>query len=366
MRLIATRQHEIEQRLFDFLVSVYDRRPRAFGPILIGASELSQLYAQPNPQMLTVLRECLGRFLQEISPKSPEFGDFKVPASVLGLAVSAHNTLPDAKLPLSMLSAGPRRTDPVETCTKALIASVPAAKSMPEILLYHCLLRDVTPKPESWPQPIEKPVDDLIGKSPLTTLMALDGYRIPELEPLASELLKAKSSVKPGARKRKRRSSWELAVEKVIGHPQLAGWLRRQWLDLPETRRSCRNLGLILETLRRKSNYRGFLLEFYEAYERITCSGKENGPVFVVIEEHLGVQGSSDATLQLNRWGNEYLIKFLPLIETIIAEEGLPKDYRHLTPRLANAIRRLLPYATWNIDRKIQFTPVAFGNEAAP
>ena len=78
------------------------------------------------------------------------------------------------------------------------------------------------------------------------------------------------------------------------------------------------------------------------------------------LEEYLRASGSNDTGLRLNRWGNEYFLKFFALIEIIIAEDGLPKDYRHVTPRLAQAIERLWPYTTWNIQHKIEFTPVEF------
>jgi hypothetical protein len=368
MRLIATTQPEIQFRLFEFLTSVLNRRPRASGPILAEQATLRQLYAQADPRIVMVLRHGFDRFLEEISPDPAGrlLAGADPPtcsAAVLGLAVAAHNTLPGARLPVMV---DDRQDDPVASFTQALIATVPEATSMPEMLLYHTVLRDVTPPPEAWPQEMAPLVASLVQRSPLTSLVALDGYRNTALKPLADDLLKAFSHAKrpqPNGRP----SSWHEAVERIIQQPELVAWLRRQWLDVPETRRCCRHLGLILETLRRQGNCRALLLEFYEAYERCRWRTAWNGrpvrPVFDVIEELLRAQGSSDAALRLNRWGNEYLLKFLPLVEIVVAEKGVPRDYRHLTPDFVTAIRCRLQYATYNVRHKIEFTPVEFETE---
>ncbi len=362
MRLIATRQPDITQWLFEFLVTVYERQPQAVGPIVAERRHLSALYTAPNPQVVDVLRHGLDQLIAEMSPDAQGFGAFGVSSSILGLAIAVNNCLPGADVLPS--DSQTRRIDPVKRYTHELIARIPRAKSLQEMLVYHSVLRDIAVAPASWPQSMVKPMNDLIGKSPLTTLTALDGYNNPELDALAGELLKARApSCESGTVKRQCRSSWETAVERVVAHPALSRWLRRQWLDLPETRRACRNLGLILEMLRRKQKYRDFLLEFYEGYEfyRMRHAVNGNRGIFDVIEAHLKAPGSGDAALRLNRWGNEYFLKFLALIEIIIDEDGLPKDYQHLTPALARAIERLLPYATWNIQHRIEFTPVEFG-----
>jgi len=369
MRLIATTPAEIQSRLFEFLKSVLLRQPRTAGPILADGLALRRLYKQADPQLVMLLRHGLDRLLWEISPAPDrrlvaKGAALKVSAAVFGLAVAAHNTLPGAKLPVW---GGGRLADPVEPFTAALLATVPAAASVPEMLLYHSLLRDVTPPPHTWPQELSPLVAQLVQKSPLTSLLALDGFRNPALQPLAEELL-GTARAKP-AGKNWPSSAWHGAVERVLQLPELAAWLRRQWLDLPETRRCCRHLGMILETLRRQGNCRTLLLEFYETYERCRWGAAWNGgtgrSVFEVMEELLRAQGSSDAALRLNRWGNEYLLKFLPLVETVIAAKGVPKDYRHLTTDLVNAIRRLLQYSTCNVRHRIEFTSVDFPKEAS-
>jgi len=50
--------------------------------------------------------------------------------------------------------------------------------------------------------------------------------------------------------------------------------------------------------------------------------------------------------IYLNRLGNEYFLKFLALINIIIAENGLPRSYAGLSVTFLFALRNLMPYLT--------------------
>ena len=61
MRLIVTRRPETDERLFGFLVSVRNRKPRAVDPILADQTELRKLVASPDPQVSEALRSAWNR-----------------------------------------------------------------------------------------------------------------------------------------------------------------------------------------------------------------------------------------------------------------------------------------------------------------
>src|SRR5262249_11969223 len=134
----------------------------------------------------------------------------------------------------------------------------------------------------------------------------------------------------------------------------IAKHLRRCWLALPDTYLACRNLGLLLEALRRRGDQQAIILEFYEAFdyfraERIADPWHgtiRHWPLLDHIERLLRAEGESEAAILLNRRGNEYFQMFRPLLEIVIAERGLPHDYYHLTPDLIHALRPLLDLTT--------------------
>ncbi|HVF09644.1 MAG TPA: hypothetical protein VNA16_02520, partial [Abditibacteriaceae bacterium] len=146
-------------------------------------------------------------------------------------------------------------------------------------------------------------------------------------------------------------------------------WVRQCWLAMAESRQACRNVGLVLEALRRRGDKRAFILEFYEAYDYFcaeTVKGEWAGeirvwPLLSSIQKLLLVSGDSEAALQVNRRGNEYFLKFRPLVAMVIAEGGVPKDYKLLTLQFVSALRPLLPYVTEAARPAISLGEVTFG-----
>ncbi len=139
-----------------------------------------------------------------------------------------------------------------------------------------------------------------------------------------------------------------------LAQPAIAGYLRRRWLNLPETRPACRNLGLLLEALRRRGDGRACILEFYEAYDRFCATTMQDAwrrpvrcwPLFDRIERLLRAAGDSEAAIRLNRWGNEYFLKFRALLQIVIDENRLPRDFNLLTLDFINALRPLLEWTS--------------------
>ena len=80
------------------------------------------------------------------------------------------------------------------------------------------------------------------------------------------------------------------------------------------------------------------------------------------IEKLLRVAGDSEAAIQINRWGNEYFLKFRPLKEILEAEYGVPKDYNLLTLTFAQSLQQLLPYITEQ-SSSLSFGEIDFNSE---
>ena len=126
----------------------------------------------------------------------------------------------------------------------------------------------------------------------------------------------------------------------------------------------------MLEILRRQYHLRRFILEFYEAYDFFcaeTRPDKWHGqvrvwPILETIEKLLRAPGDSEAAIQVNRRGNEYFMKFRPLIKMIDAERGIIADYKHLKSEFEQAIRSLVHYTTEPGDQRISFDKVIFEN----
>lgn len=210
-------------------------------------------------------------------------------------------------------------------------------------------------------------VQAMLERSPLTALWALDVHTPLALQGLAVELL-------PGWQPRPspepllwpNQEAWLEVVRALLAEPLLARWLRQRWLALPESLRACRNVGLVLEALRRQGGQRAVLLEFYEAYDhRYTRGGPSTGsggdwPLLRTMATLLRATGDDEVALRLNRRGKAHFLKFYPLVQLVIAEGGVPTDYAHLRREFVLALQVLLPYVTLGARQRVVFSEVEF------
>jgi hypothetical protein len=357
----ATKE-QAEERLFHFLRSLGAGRPQADRPLLLEGKTLRALYASPNPDLVEAFRYRLEHFLLEVCPDAGCWGDLEVSPVVWGVAVAAYNCL----TPMLVVSTGTE--DPVSGFLTALVETLPPARTAADALAYHVLLQAPAEALPVLPPGRAGPMRALLHRSPLSAVYHLHLDTPPPLGELAAERL-------PGWRGRtvdpapwRDLDDWLDALE-LLEHPGLAAWLRRRWLALPETRAACRNRGLVLEALRRRGDWREFLLEYYEAYCYLaaeTAMDPVRGPfrrwpLLGRIEQLLRADGDSETAIRLNRWGNEYFLLFRALIQTVIAEDGMPKDYRHLTVGFVLAVRRLLDLTTEAGGPRMDLANVEFG-----
>ncbi len=363
----------LDYTLFHFLRSVSEGRPQAFMPLLPDNRELQALYADPHRDLRQAVRHCLDALLREFDRTPARWGALQIPAELFGPAIAANNCLAprlQVRAPEEEADepADDERPDPIAEYTSALLATIPPARDRDTALAYHAVLRNIADSGEEPPSLREGTVEQLIERSPLTALTAFDKFLPAALSPLAAELLMGWGhNAAPAETLRQSPDEWLALVSELLNDEHIARWARHQWLALPETRPACRNLGLLLEALRRRGEHRELILEFYELYDRFRACPQIDSwgrpmrvwPVLAEIEKLLRVPGEHEAAIRLNRRGNEYFLKFRPLIELIIAENGLPRDYRLLSRELVSAVRPLLRYVTERAPARITFEDAA-------
>lgn len=363
MRLTASKS-ALEQGLFAYLRTVAAGAPRAGPPLLVEPGVLRALYARPARLLCEALRHSVDAFLVVIHPDPATWGAVAAPVETLGLALAAHNAL--------TLSAADD-DHPAVAFTVALLETLPPARDLATALAYHAVMRGVhaaSAPAALWPA--------LLERSPLTALVTLDAHLPAALEALAAELL-------PGWQLREHPpyavasppDAWLAAVSDLLAEPRLARWLRLRWLALPETRPACRNLGLLLEALRRRGGLEDVILPYYADFAYFRAAPLANGwgpparhwPLLDETARLLRAAGvdetSAEAALQLNRRGNEQFLLFRALLE-IVAEAWPLPDYPHIALDFVLALRALVDYTTDTARQGLAFSPAVFTDAGAP
>ncbi len=367
---------QLEEALFRFLSTVCAGQPRSARPAVTGRDTLPALYDDPHPDLREALRHCLDAFLIELGPDPADWGVIGMPSETLGVALAALNCLAPAlpRFPAQGEDEGKGR-DPVAEFTAALVATLPPARERDAALSYHAVLRGLVRSSDFSRLPPERArlLHALIERSPLTALWALDAHTPASLDPLAAKLLPGwQSGDRPGGGVWRDPDDWLDVISSLLADERLARWARHRWLAMDETRPACRNVGLLLQALRDRGEQRDFVLTFYEAYDYFRAQDQLVGrgstirawPVLDEIERLLRVSGDDEAAIRANRQGNEYFLKFRPLVETVIAENGIPTDYALLSREFVLALRPLLPYVTEGARQRIEFGQIEFGEES--
>jgi hypothetical protein len=367
LRIPPASKLQLEEHLFHFLCSVCNGRPQATTPLLVETKTLRALYTNPNHDLTVALQHCLDQFLIELGPDAARWGTLNLPTTVLGVALAVHNCL----CPLPDLSVV---KDPVLPFTPALIATIPPARTLAEMLVYHALLRHAVESLSVLSEDRVALIQALLNRSPLSIVYYLHLHTFPPLTALAADIWPWWKSRPVRPTPWANLDDWLQSLALLLAQPVIAAHLRRRWLSMSDTHLACRNLGLLLEALRRRGDQRAIILEFYEAFDYF-CAEEvadpwhgtiRRWPLLDKIEGLLRAEGDSEAAIQLNRRGNEYFLLFRPLLEIIIAEHGLPRDYYHLTLDLIQALDSLLPLTTEAQIPRPQLQNVEFISEDKP
>jgi hypothetical protein len=354
----------LEEKLFRFLLTVRDNRPQASAALVADEATLREITAAPHPDLCAAFGHCLSALMIETGS---DVDGMNAPALVFGLALAVNNCI--APIRWEQLGANDEESPLYDEFTEALIAALPVARTTKAALAYHAVLRGTHGAVTRVSAQRATLIHALVERSPLTALWSLDAHTPSALESLAAELLPGwKVKQNSLAHGWQSDDAWLKTVAGLVKDKRIARWVRRRWLMMPETRRACRNMGLLLEALRRRGDCRAFLLDFYESYDyfrartRADEGRKRFWPVLEEIEKLLRASGESDAAMQINRRGNEYFLKFRPLVETVIAENGIPTDYAHLSREFIQSLRPLLAFTTESTRQRLSFGAVAFSN----
>lgn len=349
----------LEEELFRFLTSVAKGAPRATHLLLAENATLQKIYTNPHALLERALHHCVDSLLVEISLDPRAWTKVKTPSWMLGVALALNNCLVKSVSPQA--DAG---------FTSALIESLPPSRTPAEVLTNHALFHVALDLRARKPRPLTSNLHALIERSPLSTLWFLHEHTPSSLIGLAQKLLPGFVPEIVVKNVWEDDQDWLNTISRLLDNQNIARVVRQRWLILPETRRACRNIGLVLEALRQAGINREFSLEFYEAYDYFRSELKNDPwagkvrvwPLMQTIEKLLRVAGDSDAAVKMNRRGNEYFLKFRPLTEIIVAEDGVPKDYDLLTLGFAQSIKQLLPYITEQAP-PLSFREIDFNGE---
>jgi hypothetical protein len=359
----------VEEALFRFLLTARDNRPQARAAYAIKGAKLAKICATPSAELRAAFGQCLDALLVEIDSERNALGQMHVPGTVFGLALALNNCLAPG-----MTGQWRAETDEgsfYDEFTEALVAATPAARDLDAALAYHAVLRGATGAAASVSARRATFINALIERSPLTALCALDMHTPSALENIAAELL-------PGWQMQHQSTSgawtsdyaWLETIAVLLKDERVARQVRQRWLMMPETRAACRNVGLLLEALRRHGSNRAFILEFYESYDYFRAHTRADEwrgearfwPVLDEMEKLLRVAGDNDAAMAINRRGNEYFLKFRPLVEIVIAEQGVPTDYALLSREFVQNLRPLLAFITAGARQRLSFGAVTFSD----
>ncbi len=334
---------ELERGLFGFIRNIAAGQVGPRTALVPSDAAMEKLVTRPDPRLTAALNRIVAAGAAELWTEMDRGGQPALSADIFGFALAVCNGLALAGLPEDAPDA---RT---AAFTDALLARLDPPANAASTLARHAILAPALPGLDSLADDLRDVFFDL---SPLTALWTLDRHAPSAVHDLGRELL-AGRPVFPTPRHPKwpDPDAWIEAVSAILAHPAAARSLRHRWLEMDETRTSCRNLGLALEALRRRGGHREILFAFYEAYDRFAAvpapDGGRSWPVFAVMEKLLKTPGDSEAAIRANRWGNQYFLKFRPLVQLIIEEDGPPADFRHLTRELImDHIRPLADYIT--------------------
>lgn len=359
----------LEEKLFRFLLTVRDHRPQASTALVAEQATLREISSAPHPDLSAAFGQCLNALLIETGS---DMDWMNAPALVFGLALAVNNCIAPVRWEHSVEKD--EEAALYDEFTEALVAALPPARTIQAALAYHAVLRGTPNAVARVGAKRAALIHALIERSPLTALWSMDVHTPSALEAMAAELLPGwtvkQNSVAYGWRSD---NAWLKTVAMLLKDERIARWVRRRWLSMPETHHACRNTGLLLEAFRRRGGSRAFILDFYEAYDYFraaTRADRRQGrkrfwPILEEIEKLLRASGDEDAAMKINRRGNEYFLKFRPLVETVIAENGIPTDYAHLSREFIQSLRPLLAFTTEGTGQRLSFGAVTFGDAAS-
>ena len=353
MWIIVNQEMDAKKYLFDFLQSITNDRPFVEQSLIVDQQTLNSICREPGSVLEKAFVHCLDAFLINLTNDPQNFGPLTISGHIYLLVLACYNALTQMVHPNND-SGEPADNDPAIEFTKALLNNIPAAKDLDHALAYHAILRCLADPVRKMNSVDHWIIVDLISKSPLSEIIFLDIHTPVPLHEMAKKLLpKCQLSLDHNKHSKQQYEQWQKIIKILIQHHILSRWIIHQWLIMPENQFSCRNTGLLLEFLRNSEEYTCFILSFYNDYiyfksKKKRISGNKDSrywPIIHTIQSLVQLDGTSEATILMNRRGQEYFLLFHPLVEIIIARKQIPTEYQYIDIQFVKKhIRPLLNY----------------------
>lgn len=347
MPIVLQTQGDAARQLFEFVQRLGEGRVRVDRPIFMSPADLKSWLDNPTSLLKQELHQQVERYLLQVGPPTYAWDTFEIRADWILFLLALHNCVSPADVNEKTL----------QVFTQVLVESVLPAETLGMQLTYHVLLDPVIRTHPALSKVRLDLLRQLLDRSPLTGLYHLDWHTSGVLTRISADILPHwRQKVRSPAPWRDV-DAWLTALVPILAEPPLLSALRYRWLELPLSREACRNIGLVLEALRRTGGYQDEILAYYEAYDYFGAEAAvdewnlsyRQWPIFAKIETLLRAGGRepNKLTQTLNRYGNEYLTQFYPMLQIFIEDPERRLSYHHLTLALYDAIRPLLAYASF-------------------
>jgi hypothetical protein len=321
---------------------------------------LESLYNNPPPDLITAIGHCCTTLLTSIYAHHPKGDAPHIPVTIIGLALAVHNCMAiHPKMDQSII-------DQSVSFTQALIQSIPRAKDVYTSLCYHAIIR-IGERQINHFDPLQKELFiKCVNLNPLSQLLLIHHAIPPPVQSLACELIPEFEKNHNDCPAQKQDNQWIAQVETLLDDIWIRRWMLHQWINCPQSLESSRNIGLILETLRRHGDYQDFILDFYEScmyYQGINKSSFDLFDALSTCKTYLSTPGASKASRHFNLKGHEYFVLFMPLMELTIENNQIPSRSRHLANEVAALVmasKELYRYMPESGGHAIEFSPPVF------
>ena len=349
--------------LFSFITSDSKEYLAFHRPVIPQKETLEALYNNPPPDLIASISQCRTGMLQSIYPNNPPEPEPQIPVTIIGLAIAVYNCVAvNKKMDKALI-------EPAVSFTKALIQSIPLAKDIYTSLCYHSIIRICERQIAHFDSLQKDLFIQCINLNPVSQMVFIHLAMPSHVKALACELIPdfEKNS---GSCPKIKDAQWIEQVETLLDDTCIYRWIIHQWINLPQSLESSRNIGLILETLRRRGKYEGFILDFYESclyYQQINPSSYDLFDALNRCKTYLSTPGANKASRHFNIKGHEYFILFIPLLEITIKAGQTPCRSKHLANEMAALVmmsKELYRYMPETGGNAINFSPPEFEQEA--
>jgi len=347
--------------LFEFLNSGLQGHIAVNKPMITDDETFLSVYNNPDPNLVSAVKNCINILLESIYPHDSKIDEINFPVTVIGMLFAVYNCLAVKTI------QNDDDSDYVFDFTQNIIKSIPPADNTIDWLCYHSIVQLAAKQSLAFSSKQKQLFAQCINSNSLSKLVLIDHFLPYDLYDLASELIPdwKKPYIDSNLKKK---GSWINHVEKILDDKYLNRWVIHEWLKLKISLNTCRNTGLILESLRRKGIHNSFILDFYESCVYFS-NDKSIFDIYGALdttETLLSAPGANKLARKLNLKGHEYYIQFLPLMKMMDDKKSAPCRSKNLNKKIISIIMRLQGFYTYLVkegEHKTIFGEIEFEQE---